>query len=93
MVQELEDEGVWVQSIGAWSLVRMQGLMRAGMGADQWVVLAEDGNAASLLAIRGGRLVAWEWLPSRDVETLRMRMGLMLVREGAMATEGTDRIV
>ena len=91
-VQGLEDAGVWVQSIGAWSLVRMQGLMRAGMGADQWVVLAEDGNAASLLAIRGGRLVAWEWLPSRDVETLRVRMGLMQVRETPMVEEA-DRNV
>ncbi len=80
-VQGLEEAGVWVQSIGAWSLVRLKGLMRGGIGAGQWVVLAEDGNAASLLALRGGRLVAWEWLPSRDVGTLRTRMGLMQVRE------------
>ena len=91
-VRGLEDAGVWVQSIGAWSLVRMQGLLREGVGADQWVVLAEEGNAASLLAIRRGRLVAWEWLPSRDEETLRVRMGLMQVREGAMAGEADKNV-
>ena len=54
LVQGLEEAGVWVQSIGAWSLVRLQGLMRGGVNRDQNVVLAEDGNAASLLALRGG---------------------------------------
>lgn len=92
-VQGLEDAGVWVQSISAWSLVRIQGLMRGGIGANQWVVLAEEGDAASLMALRGGRLVAWEWLPSPDVETLRTRMGLMQVREAPAVAEGTDRIV
>ncbi len=90
LVQGLEDAGVWVQSIGAWSLVQLQGLMRGGIGANQWVVLAEGGNASSLLALRGGRLVSWEWLPSRDVETLRTRMGLMLVREADRNVCSTD---
>ncbi len=87
LVQGLEAAGVWVQSISPWSLVRTQALVRTGLPADVFVVLAEEGAAASLVAIRGHQLTAWEWLPARDVAALCTRMGLMHVRWGTAESQ------